>query len=233
METRTRDKRKILLVLPLLVMPFLALAFYAGGGGRDASDDVIARGGISTALPDANFKAQEPVDKMGFYAKGEKDTAGISAMARKMGFGSGAADDRTGEISAKLEALQREISLPPAEAGGGKNTASKNTDNGMSADVDRLEMLMKAMKSDKGLDPEMEQMNAMLEKILDIQDPDRTQRKVDAKIHGEPADREFMAVPAEIATGGKVVQGATISLRLLDSVVLKNVTIPKGHEVFG
>lgn len=240
METRTRDKRKILLVLPLLVMPFLALAFYAGGGGRGSSKDVVTSKGINTALPDADFKTEEPVDKMGFYARGEKDSSGsggISATAEKMGFGDAAENEKTEEINAKLAALNREINSPPVDIGSGKGAAysqaQKQNDAGMKTDVDRLEMLMNSMSQDKGSDPEMEQMNQMLEKLLDIQNPARAQQKLVSKIYGDEVEREFLAVPAELADGGKVVQGSTIRLLLLDSVVLKNVVVPKGHEVFG
>ena len=240
METGTRDSRKLLLVLPLLVVPFLALAFYASGGGRGSRDAVVASKGINTALPGADFKTEEPLDKMGFYARGQKDTAGsigIAGMAEKMGFGAGAADEKTAEINAKLAALNREINSPPADMGESRSSASspapKNNGENISVDVDRLEMLMQSMKADKGADPEMEQMNAMLEKLLDIQNPARAQQKLVSKIYGDGADREFSAVPAEISEGGKVVQGSTIGLRLLDSVLLKNVVIPKGHLVFG
>jgi len=240
METRTRDKRKILLVLPLLVMPFLALAFYAAGGGRGNADAVLESTGINTALPDANFRTEEPVDKMGFYARGEKDTSGsdgISLMAQNMGFGNVAVDGKTAEITAKLAALDREINSPAADIDGSKSTAyspaPKTGALGISDDVDRLEMLMKSMKADQGTDPEMEQLNAMLEKLLDIQQPGRSQQKVVSKIYGDGPQKEFLAVPAEIADGGKVVQGSTIRLRLLDTVVLQDVTVPKGHFVYG
>lgn len=241
METKTRDKRKILLVLPLLVMPFLALAFYAAGGGKGSSGEgVVATRGINTALPDANFKTKEPVDKMGFYEKSGKDTAGsggISAMAQRMGFVGKLGDDKTAEINAKLTELNREINSPPEDLGLGKaavvSPAQQKNDEGISADVDRLELLMKSMKEDKGSDPEMEQLNAMLEKLLDIQHPQRVQQKVAGKIHGDGVEKEFLAVQAEISDGGKVLQGSTVKLRLLDSVVLKNVVVPKGHLLFG
>lgn len=242
METKTRDKRKILLVLPLLVMPFLALAFYAAGGGSGSSVEVAAAKGISTALPGANFKTEEPADKMGFYEKSGKDTAvsgRLENLANRVGFAGKGKEDKAAEISEKLAALNREINSPsePSTTGGAKGSAFSKAPNqnsgSMKGDVDRLELLMKSMKSDKGADPEMEQMNSMLEKLLDIQNPGRAQQKVVGKIYGEGVEKEFLAVPAEIADGGKVVQGSTIRLRLLDSVVLKNVVVPKGHEVFG
>ncbi|WP_367867009.1 conjugative transposon protein TraM [Pedobacter sp. WC2423] len=47
-----------------------------------------------------------------------------------------------------------------------------------SADIDRLESMMKMMGQKDGDDPEVRQLNDMLEKILDIQHPDRVQEKI-------------------------------------------------------
>lgn len=47
------------------------------------------------------------------------------------------------------------------------------------ADIDRLENMMKTMQGDdNAVNPEMEQINGMLEKILDIQHPDRVKEKL-------------------------------------------------------
>jgi len=43
-------KRKMLLVLPLLVIPFLAMFFWAFGGGK-GKKEVVAQRGINTAIP--------------------------------------------------------------------------------------------------------------------------------------------------------------------------------------
>jgi len=240
METQKRDRRKVLLLLPLLVTPLLALGFYAMGGGKVGSDGAVASG-INATLPDASFKKEQPLDKMGFYAKGGADSsfaAGSDKLAAGLGFKANAADQKTAEIDAKLAALNREINSPAVSSSSGKTSGSSvaptRSDAGsMKSDVDRLELLMRSMKADRGSDPEMEQMDGLLEKIIDIQNPDRAQQKVIGKIYGEGMVKEFLAVPAEIADGGKVLQGSTIRLRLLDSVALKNVVVPKGHEVFG
>ena len=47
-----------------------------------------------------------------------------------------------------------------------------------SRDIDRLEGLMQGMNQKDGEDPEMQQLNGMLEKILDIQHPDRVREKI-------------------------------------------------------
>lgn len=56
----------------------------------------------------------------------------------------------------------------------GNPGASLNT-----ADIDRLENMMKSMQGDdNAVNPEMQQINGMLEKILDIQHPDRVKEKL-------------------------------------------------------
>ncbi|MFT3948146.1 MAG: conjugative transposon protein TraM [Agriterribacter sp.] len=56
----------------------------------------------------------------------------------------------------------------------GNPGASVNT-----ADIDRLESMMKTMQGDdNAVNPEMQQINGMLEKILDIQHPDRVKEKL-------------------------------------------------------
>ena len=239
METQKRDKRKILLFFPLLVMPFLALAFYATGGGSCTSSSIkTVPPGINTALPDAAFKSDGPVDKMGFYALGRKDTSGasgISNVADRIGFNGYAEDDRTVEINAKLEALNREINAPVTVPTQRNNYSSSgpNVATPLTEDVDRLETLMRSLKEDKAKDPEMEQMDAMLQKILEIQNPSRVVAKTTSIRDTILPGKEFVAVPAELMDGGKVVNGSTIKLRLLNSVLLKNLVIPKGHFVFG
>lgn len=56
-----------------------------------------------------------------------------------------------------------------------------------SADIDKLEKMMQSMGHKDSEDPEMQQLNIMLEKILDIQHPDRVQdqiRQTSAKKRG-------------------------------------------------
>nr|MBD3623430.1 hypothetical protein [Sunxiuqinia sp.] len=45
-------------------------------------------------------------------------------------------------------------------------------------DIDRLEQMMQSMDQSQEEDPELKQINGMLEKILDIQHPDRVQEKI-------------------------------------------------------
>ena len=67
-------QRKMLLVLPLLVIPFLTMAFWALGGGSIKAETSITAKGLNLNLPDANLKDDKVMDKLSFYDKADKDS---------------------------------------------------------------------------------------------------------------------------------------------------------------
>lgn len=241
--SRTRmEKRKVLMILPLLVIPFLAFGFYALGGGSGEDESVaLAPKGINTVLPDAQFKGKEPEDKMEIYNRNAVDSAkmgGIDAIAGKFGL-EVKEDPQTAKINEKLAAINREInnSYAPVK-GGGVNTGADLTggfrDNRMSGDVDRLEALMKNMKQNPDADdPEMAQLNSMMDKLIAVQNPDLAKQLYQKKEAAVIPDSLFKAIPAVIAVKQKARQGSVVELRLLDSVVINEVVFPKGHPLFG
>ncbi len=237
MKTKKRfEKRKVLLLVPLFVIPFLALAFYAMGGGKGLPDEnpALAGRGINTELPDASFKNEEAKDKFGLYEQAGRDSLGagngIKAVADRLGFGQ--ENRQTEEIDRKLEALNREIGRPTEPAGHTATTPVRTPQTGMKSDVDRLEALMKTMQSGKGEDPEMAQLNGLMQNIIDLQHPELVQQRYQKQRSLSP-DSQFRAIPAIIVNNQKAVQGATIKLRLQDSIRINGVSIPKGHELFG
>jgi len=73
--------------------------------------------------------------------------------------------------------MNRPVSVPEADPYG--YAGSRNNGAGINpADVDRLEQMMQMMGQPGGEDPEMQQINGMLEKILDVQHPERVQEKL-------------------------------------------------------
>lgn len=64
----------MMLVLPVLVVPFLTMGFWALGGGKgSAATSKGAAKGLNLHLPDANLK-DEVMDKLAFYDKADKDS---------------------------------------------------------------------------------------------------------------------------------------------------------------
>lgn len=236
MKTKQRfEKRKVLLLVPLFVIPFLALTFYAMGGGKGLPDgnSPLAKG-INTKLPDASFKNEEAQDKFGLYEQAGRDSAktgnGVKAVADQLGFEQ--QNKQTEEIDRKLEALNKEIGKPSESVNRSATTIAKPSQTSIKSDVDRLEALMKAMQENKGEDPEMAQINGLMQNILDLQHPELVQQRYQKQKSLSP-DSQFRAIPAVIVNNQKAIQGATIKLRLQDSIRINGVFIPKGHDLFG
>ncbi len=240
METQKRDKRKVLLIAPMIILAFLAFTFYAMGGGKgnEVQKRANDQAGINSSLPDANFKKEEPKNKMELYERSQIDSTtvaqnNIREVADRLGFNGVQEDPQTVAINQKLEALDREISKPtepkisPKVQGhaSDRETTIKN-------DVDRLEKLMKTMQENKEKDPEMQQLDGMLQNILDIQHPQRVQERMAPK-NGATSDSLFKAIPAVIVDNQRAVQGATIKIRLQDSIRINGIFIPKGHDLYG
>lgn len=79
---------------------------------------------------------------------------------------------------AELDEAMNRVAAPTIEpADDAAKNQSENTQVSTS-DIDRLEQMMQSMNQTEGEDPELQQLNGMLEKILDIQHPDRVQEKI-------------------------------------------------------
>lgn len=236
-KRKIRDKRKVLLVLPLLILPFAALAFYAMGGGKGGPSVPKTQAGINTMLPDATFAKEKPTDKMGIYDLGDRDSvsaesSGLNQIADRLGFKAEPSKDPTAEIDLKLKQLHEQINTP-VESGSVGNKPNRSIQvSGMKSDVDRLEQLMSGMQGSAGEDPEMKQLSRMLEKVLDIQHPERVRDAYLEKVNAAPEER-FAAIPAMIVAKQKLVQGAVLKLVLTDTVAIDGIHFSKGQEVFG
>ncbi|MGE6220378.1 conjugative transposon protein TraM [Nubsella zeaxanthinifaciens] len=231
------ETRRILLFLPLLIIPLMALAFYVLGGGNGDQKAKEVNTGIRTELPDAKFGTDTASDKMAAYELAEKlakDTAGsqIGAVAQRLGFGGLAEDPQTRAIEQRLEALNRQLSKPYEETAGGTGTTKKQ--QGFTAGQDetlRLEKLMKSMYAGGGTDPEMQELSGMLERIQEIQDPELARLKYQSDTKLLP-DSQFRAIPAMVDGNQKALQGSVVKLKLLDTMEIGGYLIPKGYNVY-
>ena len=75
MESKNVRQRRALLILPLLVIPFLTLAFWALGGGKDSKQQQNSSSGLNMQLPDAHLKNDKDENKLSFYEMAERDSA--------------------------------------------------------------------------------------------------------------------------------------------------------------
>jgi conjugative transposon TraM protein len=92
-------------------------------------------------------------------------------------------DQNEAMINQKLEQLTRQLSQPDQSVKSEPKSAyTKSVNSGtaspMTEDVDRLEKMMQIMASSDTNDPEMQQIESMLDKILDVQHPERVREKI-------------------------------------------------------
>lgn len=244
----TQEKRKLLmlLVLPPLIILFTALGFYALGGGRgDAGmQDATVSKGINTQLPGAQLKKGDAKDKMSLYNQAQRDSALARSKSAAGAFAAlgwdtskfqhpvktppNSASANEVKINERLAQINRQINKPePLKPNANSYTATST----QAPDLDRLEKLLKQKQTANQSDPEMQQLNTMLDKIMQIQNPGLTKEKQIDK----PASKDsaFKAIPAIIDGNQKVAPGGVVKLRLQDTIKIDRLTIPKGQTIFG
>jgi conjugative transposon TraM protein len=129
-----------------------------------------------------NLTLSEPSD----YLSGQ---SGVQELPEKRGlnnslYGSGGYNDPNEEkIYRKLAELDKEMNKPVNTTTEASYDYAKNTSNIKAAtvgseNIDRLEQMMDMMNQSNEEDPELQQLNGMLEKILDVQHPERVQEKL-------------------------------------------------------
>lgn len=213
------QKRKFVMVLPLLVLPFLTMIFWAlgGGEGSPAQARSIQKSGLNLELPDAHFNTEE-WNKLSLYEKAERDLLKFEeeskndpyftlatleeqtsqdeqeVQPRESTKGStkntqraspqkrvGYVDPNEAKVNQKLDQLYRELnktSETSHELNKQESIPPDKSDPQFSSDVQQLEQMMEMMSKGDQNDPEMQQIGGMLDKILDIQHPERVREKI-------------------------------------------------------
>jgi conjugative transposon TraM protein len=241
MDNQNSRRGKALLFLPLLIIPFITLAFWALGGGKGEIKNETAHEGLNLQLPNAHTKDLKGATKLSFYETAEKDSAKIreemkndplfqQSFYEDTGIDSESfscepatsnsmnnADPMEKKVYQKLDELNERLHSDDSKkstyrAGEGREiTFSPRS-------IDRLETIMQNMDKDSGADPELTQLNSMMEKILDIQHPDRIQER-NQPDHSQKAIFRIAKV------------GAQASVSLLDTIEDNNQGI--GFYGFG
>ncbi|WP_461791661.1 conjugative transposon protein TraM [Pedobacter sp.] len=238
MKRKRMETRQVLLLLPLLVLPMLAGAFYALGGGRKVAVEKIVMGsGLKVSLPEARFNADTLEGKMSVYDRAQKSGAdsslsGMDVVAERLGFSALEEDPKVAAINERLSMLNAEMARgeqnPPA-------SGRRALRDGSGAEVEKLERLMQGMQNgSSGEDAEMKQLSSILERIQEIGDPELARLKYKSAVgDGASIDSVFGAIPAVIDGNQKAVQGSVVKLKLLDTVMIGGYLIPRGYNLYG
>ncbi len=172
-------RRKFLMVLPLIVVPFLTLLFWLLGGGSGSAKVVTAISGLNTQLPDANLKQPSALDKMSFYAMADRDSVKRKEQVSMDPNFQHKTPDHVDAVTPSDELLNRKIARleqvinEPYEPAPRLKKAAVDPDG----EVEKLEELMQTINQRRP-DPEMEALNRTLDKLLAIQHPAQTSSEI-------------------------------------------------------
>ena len=261
---------KFLLILPALVLPFLTLFLW--GIGLFKTENVSAKPiakGLNTNLPSAIIKEDKGADKMSFYESAAKDSAKLHDKQKADTYYENKGSGYKLQVSgSKFQGT----SLPTGQAGvkgqdeqksfqkiyhlqellHPKEQPSTSQINGPQRDFSALNPL----KPNHPADPELEELNTMMDKILDMQHPERMKVKGTAvsnkKIFAvRPADslqknhgfyslnevennKEIQNnIEAIIPETQTLVAGATVKILLASDIYVYDIKIPKNSFVYG
>jgi conjugative transposon TraM protein len=138
-------------------------------------------------------------------------------------------DPNEAKVNQKLEQLYRELAETPVNPIAKNNPAeySVASDNEQFAsDVDRLEQMMLMLQGSGNKDPEMQQIESVLEKILDIQYPERVREKVrDQSLQHRSRVFQVEALPKEDAISSFGDHANT-------GIISADFSLPAGRNAF-
>lgn len=213
---KEKRQRKFLLIMPLLVLPFMTMMFWAMGGGKAEKPLSTKIIGFNFSLPDPMLKSDAERNKMSYYDQARKDsvkflelikndpnfkryntldTADVPVVFPQNSHGlsnntgidhslydtEDYSDANSKKLYQKLAELDKELNKPLTRTSNeiydlpeDKLTPRATVNAGA---IERLEQMMQVMNQSDGGDKEIQQLNGMLDKILDVQHPERLRGK--------------------------------------------------------
>jgi conjugative transposon TraM protein len=203
------QKRRFVMILPLLVTPFLTLIFWALGGGQGTATYGMKteNAGLNLELPNAQFeKGNDSWDKLSLYKKAQRDSIKYNEAKRNdpyfklpplkesqdttkkpggvntsLGKKDHSIDENEERVNKKLAELYKNLNPPePERKSGHQSEVAPKHEEVLSNDVERLEAMMEMMQSNGAEDEEMKEIQSVLDKILDIQHPQRVKERLKA-----------------------------------------------------
>ena len=219
-----------LLVIPFVTIIFW---IFGGGEGAPNGVMPSRDQRINADLPGASFKEDQPHDKMSYYDRAASDSIkmkelmrndpnvniqvnGQAATGDSFSMSSNPGMENRAEygpgqeqrVYEKLAQLNQTLNQTPVAATPGAVYPAERQRSGAggmrSSDVDRLERMMNTMNRPAEPDPEMNELNGMLDKILDIQNPGRMQEQLRQK----SAEKRGQVFP--VTTGKKSTAISTL-----------------------
>jgi len=225
----------MLVLLPAVVVPFCCMVFFFLGGGRGARQRTAAIG-LNTELPRAIIDGKQLLNKKLQYEQAARDSLRKAQFQRQ--------DPYRRDTSAKSEGVL-----------GGRDVMKDPKADQLLRQLDQLkaslhqpqprELPMRSpyeglhvpgRPDDTAGDSKIGQLNAMLDRVIRIQHPEEGRSAASASRPTDevlPADSSVNTIAAVITEDQTLTAGATIALRITDSIRVNGRMLPAGQLVYG
>lgn len=217
-EVRRQKRIWLLLPVMVIPFTTLGFWSFEGGSLDNGTDKEAASGKLILQVPGAQVNEDEKISKMELYRKQDQEMLGKSEaftpagdlfagsfdpygvltdvqkapnemssdFSKPVGGNSGGSRER--EIYQRLALLQEQLQQQEARPHASLDQRDDFPQSGLSDDIDKLDEMMQSMVSPSGEDQELKQVSGILEKILEIQNPERRQAQIrDSLLMHRPA----------------------------------------------
>ena len=235
-------QRRFYTCLPAIVLPISCLVFWLVVGSEAPAQKPT---GLNLRLPDAVPKKDDPVSKLGFYEAADADSARKAQAIRGDAYFQPARETTIVTGNQQMPPTRRVPPRTPKEI------------------ITKAPVEVTAEPEKKEPDPDLEQLNQMLDKIREIQRPVAAKEKpekkeavtMSARLLGTGGDNTFFggaersgakqlfysestsgpgtSVPAIIEEAQKLQQGSVVKMRTLENFYVQAFCIPAGSLVYG
>ncbi|MBN8719578.1 MAG: conjugative transposon protein TraM [Sediminibacterium magnilacihabitans] len=252
-------------VLMLVVFCGVIWLIFARGGGSDYVE--LKRGGLNTLLPPARLKKDSLRDKLSFYAVASQDSMKrmerlrmdpnrggndqtSSGNINHVRTGASAPSDDDEALAGKIKQIRRQL------------TEVKRDDYVVTEQVPSLKTHpLKRATEEPARDPEMDAINATLDKLLEVQRPGKAMattreqqgttvsateesqetffgksssaKKTSSFYGDEKGAAAGSVIPAVMMTSQVAQNGAVVRLELSMPIAVNGTRLPAGTPVFG
>lgn len=247
MTTQLQRRRKFLLVIPALVLPFLTILFWSMKGNDNPSAlEKASVPGLNTHLPGARLKDSGMTDKLSFYEQADQASRKLTQERQQDPYARSSPDSGRGlselvfqgadgiagpgslqliapadaneqKIYERLIKLQKAMDREPSTPTVPK-TVTKATDQHFSETNVRVHE-----------DPELRQMNNIMEKLVQLQHPEMVKPAPSAT---NPMAKRFRAVAAVIDGKQRITDNTVVRMRLTDSATIGGQLFSKGQLIY-
>lgn len=246
-------KRKMLLALPVFVFIFLTFFLFSTGllhAEKTEAEAKTVSKGLNSSLPPATQKRDSGLNKMIYYENAKKDSVKKQEAAR-----SDPNYKNKGEVQQVIHKVSSNTYSDPNEQKVNQKLARLReimNQGAPSSPHRETQIETKSRQVEKAsTNPEIEQLNQMMDKILEIQHPEKVAEHSKAvnlpvTIHetenskngfyslNETKDEGYQnAIEAQVPETQILEAGSTVKLLVLSDLFINGFKIPKNSYIYG